>query len=164
MISGVFMLTTPLSPKASLGFPVFASSEYNLPSLEPKTTWGGVRASPGQYSTPRRCRGAGGELEGPDLFSSGGIDGNDAGIRRGHIHSSIDDEGRIFARSEARPAAPATSRGAFRRVTRGGAGATTVRRGITTAAGWRGEAGRLHMIDPRDLEPLDIRRRDFRQR
>src|ERR1700678_3674678 len=60
MISGVFMLTTPLSPKASLGFPVFASSEYNLPSLEPKTTWGGVRPSPVQYSTPRVA----GELDG----------------------------------------------------------------------------------------------------
>src|ERR1700679_3226357 len=60
IISGVFMLTMPLSPKASLGFPVFASSEYNLPSLEPKTIWGGVRASPGQYSTPRVA----GELDG----------------------------------------------------------------------------------------------------
>src|SRR5580700_6382352 len=53
MISGVFMLTTPLSPNASLGFPVFASTEYNLPSLEPKTICAGVRASPGQYSMPR---------------------------------------------------------------------------------------------------------------
>ena len=52
-ISGVFRLTMPLSPKASLGLPVFASSEYSLPSLEPKTICGGVCASPGQYSTPR---------------------------------------------------------------------------------------------------------------
>ena len=43
----------PLSPNASLGFPVFASSEYSLPSLEPNTICGGVCASPGQYSTPR---------------------------------------------------------------------------------------------------------------
>src|SRR3954451_8785069 len=33
IISGVFRLTMPLSPNASLGFPVFAFSEYNLPSL-----------------------------------------------------------------------------------------------------------------------------------
>src|SRR5580704_7482615 len=52
-ISGVFRLTTPRSPKASFGLPVFASSEYNLPSLEPKTICGEVRVSPGQYSTPR---------------------------------------------------------------------------------------------------------------
>src|SRR5687767_13316798 len=53
IISGVFRLTTPLSPKAALGFPVFASSEYILPSLEPKTICAGVLVSPGQYSTPR---------------------------------------------------------------------------------------------------------------
>src|SRR5207248_1995451 len=53
MISGVFRLTTPLSPKASLGFPVLAFSEYNLPSLEPKTICGWTFASPAQYSTPR---------------------------------------------------------------------------------------------------------------
>src|SRR5579862_2993861 len=53
MISGVFRLTTPLSPKDSLGLPVFAFSEYNLPSEEPKTICGGVCASPAQYSTPR---------------------------------------------------------------------------------------------------------------
>ena len=53
MISGVFRLTMPLSPKASFGFPVFAFSEYNLPSEEPNTTCGGVCPSPGQYSTPR---------------------------------------------------------------------------------------------------------------
>src|SRR5580692_3488896 len=53
MISGVFRLTMPLSPKASLGFPVLASTEYNLPSLEPKTICAGVRPSPDQYSIPR---------------------------------------------------------------------------------------------------------------
>src|SRR5258707_11770071 len=51
-ISGVSRSTIPLAPKASLGLPVFASSEYNLPSFEPKTICGGVCASPGQYSTP----------------------------------------------------------------------------------------------------------------
>src|SRR5258708_30637591 len=53
MISGVLNSTIPLPPNASLGFPVFASNEYNLPSDEPKTICGGVCASPGQYSTPR---------------------------------------------------------------------------------------------------------------
>src|ERR1017187_8993499 len=53
MISGVFRLTMPLSPKSGLGFPVLAFSEYILPSLEPKTICDGVFASPGQYSTPR---------------------------------------------------------------------------------------------------------------
>src|SRR5260221_4273153 len=52
-ISGVSSSTTPRVPKASLSVPVFASSEYNLASLEPKTICGGVCASPGQYSTPR---------------------------------------------------------------------------------------------------------------
>src|SRR5262245_30513347 len=52
-ISGVFRLTTPLAPNPPDGSPVFASSEYSLPSVDPKTTCGGVCASPGQYSTPR---------------------------------------------------------------------------------------------------------------
>ena len=43
----------PLSPNASLGLPVFASSEYSFASFEPNTICGGVCASPGQYSTPR---------------------------------------------------------------------------------------------------------------
>ena len=43
----------PLSPNAAFGLPVFASSEYSLPSLEPNTICGGVCPSPGQYSTPR---------------------------------------------------------------------------------------------------------------
>src|SRR5277367_1493683 len=43
----------PLSPKASFGFPVWASTEYSLPSLEPKTTCAAVLPSPAQYSTPR---------------------------------------------------------------------------------------------------------------
>src|SRR5689334_6457571 len=36
MISGVLILTIPLSPKDWLGLPVLAFSEYSLPSLEPK--------------------------------------------------------------------------------------------------------------------------------
>src|SRR5262245_50533510 len=52
-MSGVFMLTMPLSPNSWLGLPVLASREYNLPSLEPKTICGVVLASPAQYSTPR---------------------------------------------------------------------------------------------------------------
>ena len=46
-------LTMPLSPNAAFGLPVLASSEYSLPSLDPKTICAGVCASPGQYSTPR---------------------------------------------------------------------------------------------------------------
>src|SRR5215469_6936291 len=53
MISGVFRLRTPLSPKALFGLPVLASTEYNLPSPEPNTTCGGVLESPAQYSMPR---------------------------------------------------------------------------------------------------------------
>src|SRR5437763_6823842 len=52
-ISGVLRLTTPLSPNVPPGSPVFASSEYNLPSFDPKPICGLVCASPGQYSTPR---------------------------------------------------------------------------------------------------------------
>src|SRR5437588_33803 len=53
MMSAVFMFTMPLSPKASLGLPVLAFTEYSLPSLDPKTICGGVFESPDQYSTPR---------------------------------------------------------------------------------------------------------------
>jgi hypothetical protein len=52
-ISGVLRLTIPLSPNAGLGSPVFAFTEYRLPSFDPNTICAGVRASPGQYSTPR---------------------------------------------------------------------------------------------------------------
>src|ERR1700693_552648 len=53
IMASVFRLTTPLSPKAAFGFPVFASSEYSFPSLDPKTTCAGVFSSPAQYSSPR---------------------------------------------------------------------------------------------------------------
>src|SRR6185369_12601720 len=53
MMSGVFILTTPLSPNASLSLPVLAFTEYSLPLLEPNTTCAGVCESPVQYSRPR---------------------------------------------------------------------------------------------------------------
>src|SRR5215471_2468823 len=49
MIASVFRLTIPLSPKFGFGLPDLAFNEKSLPSLEPKTTCGGVVRSPPQY-------------------------------------------------------------------------------------------------------------------
>src|SRR5262249_58331760 len=50
---GVLNCPPRFVPNPPLGSPVLASSEYSLPSFEPKTICGAVCASPGQYSTPR---------------------------------------------------------------------------------------------------------------
>ena len=128
---------------------------------------GGLRVA-GPIFHAARGGGAGGELKGPDFFPGGRIHGHHPGIRRRHVHRSIDDERSVFARGEARPTASSTTAnlGRLRRVAHRAASASTVpdSGGATTPAGWRDGAGRPHMIHPRHLEPIDIRRLDFRQR
>ena len=83
MISGVFRLTMPLSPKPSLGLPVFAFSEYSLPSLEPKTICARRLRVAGPVFDAARRRAAGRQLKGPDFLSGGRFQRHDARVRRG---------------------------------------------------------------------------------
>ena len=118
-ISGVFRSTMPLSPNAAFGSPVFASSEYSLPSLDPKTICAGVCASPGQYSTPR-VDGFPTAAETPIFLARSSIERDDAAVRRRDVHHAVDDERRRLARARTqsrrvRGRAGAGSRGRSRR-------------------------------------------------
>ena len=143
----------PLSPKAGFGFPVFASSEYNFPSLEPKTICAGSFPVASPVLEPARGWIAGWELIRPEFLSADRINRRNAGIWRREIHHSANHERRDFARTEAgaelEPAASAARNRRF--ITDGSALAPALHYRGAATAGAR-ETWRPHVINPRYLE------------
>ena len=127
-ISGVFRLTMPLSPKASFGSPVFASSENSRPSPVPKTICGGVLRVAGPVLDAARRRIAGRHLEDPHLLARRRVERDDAAVGRGDVHHAVDDERRGLADGEAGAAASrGRVPGARRRRRRAGGGGRWLR-------------------------------------
>ena len=94
-------------------------------------------------------------MKGPELFSGGRVHGHHARVRGGHIHGSIDHQRCGFTGDKARAAAPPAA-------TAGALGSLAI--AATTAASRGDEAFRPHVVDPRHLEPIDVRGLDLRQR
>ena len=159
MISGVFRLTMPLSPKASFGLPVFASTRIQLAVARTENDLRRRLRVAGPVFDAARRRRAGGKVKGPD-FLSRAVDPARPRANTAWTYTSFHrSTSGVFSLGlkpdPPRPRPPPNC---------GPSGASpTPATGPRLGAG-AVAAGRFHVIDPRHLEPRDIRRRDLRQR